>query len=100
MLIELNTLPPIIAEQILTVQTGNTVQFTNNGEVIATLTKAMKQPSYAKGDFDYDLEQMKKAVEAPYVTVPDFNTVEELLAWMENLSDDDFVAETRFSEQT
>lgn len=99
MLIEISTLPPAIAEQILTIKNGNTVQFADNGEVFARLTEEIKQPSYAKGDFDYDLERMKKAVEAPYVTVPDFDTAEELLAWMENLSDDNFVTETRFVER-
>jgi len=46
--------------------------------------------SYAKGDFNFDLERMQKAVEAPSVVVPRFNTPEELLTWMDNLTEKDF----------
>lgn len=39
MLIELNLLPPTIAEQINQVPHGAVVQFANNGQVIANLSK-------------------------------------------------------------
>ncbi|MDO4440590.1 MAG: hypothetical protein Q4B81_00220 [Moraxella sp.] len=97
MLIELSQLPLAIQEQILNNNTSM-VQIVNNGQVIKTM-QLSEPKSYAYGDFDYDLEQMKQAIEAPYVTVPNFESAEELLHWMENLSDDDFVAETRFLEK-
>ena len=93
MLIEVSTLPPAIAEQILTIKNGNTVQFADNGEVFARLTEEIKQPSYAKGDFDYDLERMKKAVEAPNVVMPKYDNDDDFFAWVENLTDDDFISE-------
>lgn len=40
--------------------------------------------------FNYDLERMKKAVEAPAVRVPDFDTDEEFLAWLNALNKKDF----------
>ncbi|WP_169798136.1 hypothetical protein [Moraxella oblonga] len=77
----------------MSVKNGNPVQFTNNGEVVLTLTEEIKQPSYAKGDFDYDLERMKQAVEAPYVVMPKFDNDDDFFAWVENLTDDDFISE-------
>lgn len=59
---------------------------------IAILT-ANAKPSYAKGDFDFDLQRMKQAVEAPSISVPKFDTPEQLLAWMDGLIEADFVAE-------
>lgn len=41
MLIELSLLPPNIAQQIMRVQQGATVQFANNGQIVA---KAIKEP--------------------------------------------------------
>lgn len=46
--------------------------------------------SYAKGDFNFDLERMQKAVEAPSVVVPKFDTAEEFITWMDNLTEKDF----------
>jgi hypothetical protein len=40
--------------------------------------------------FTFDLERMKKAVEAPSVRVPKLDTFEEFIEWFDNLSDDDF----------
>lgn len=39
MLIEISTLPPIIQEQILQIQHGETVQFTNHGQIIGELVQ-------------------------------------------------------------
>ncbi|MDO4700948.1 MAG: hypothetical protein Q4A69_09760 [Moraxella sp.] len=39
MLIELSLLPPAIAEQILQVQHGQSVQFTHNGQVVANVSQ-------------------------------------------------------------
>jgi len=36
--------------------------------------------------FNFDLEQMKKAVESPTIRVPDYvETIEDMLLWLENL---------------
>ncbi len=51
MLIELSLLPPNIAEQIMQVQHGQTVQFANNGQVIA---KAIKEPTLYEMIMAYD----------------------------------------------
>lgn len=93
MFIELSLLPPAVQEQILTVQEGNTVAFTQNGQVIATVNQAVQQPSYANGDFDYDLERMKYMMDTKFIRVPYFDTPEELLEWTERLSDADFEKE-------
>lgn len=34
--------------------------------------------------FNYDLDRMKKAMSAGFDLIPDFDTVEELLHWLEN----------------
>lgn len=85
MLIEISTLPPAIAEQILTIKNGNTVQFADNGKVFARLTEEVKQPSYTKGDFDYNLERMKYMMDTDFVEMPkgaakDLETFEKWLA--------------------
>lgn len=80
--IELSILPPMVVEQIMSVKNGNPVQFTNNGEVVLTLTEEIKQPSYAKGDFDYDLERMKYMMDTEFVPMPKFKSDEEFLAWV------------------
>lgn len=58
-----------------------------NEKLIAT-----EQPtkSYAKGDFNFDLERMQQAVKAPSVTVPKLDTDKEFLTWMDNLTEKDF----------
>lgn len=89
MLIELNQLPTVMQQHILNKNT-EIVQVVNNGQVISDVQ--FNQPkSYAKGDCDYDLERMKKAVNAPCVVVPKFDTPEKLLEWMDNLTDSDFM---------
>lgn len=40
--------------------------------------------------FDFDLKQMQQAVNAPSITVPDFDTDEDFLNWVKNLSTKDF----------
>lgn len=91
MLIELSQLPAVMQQHILTKNT-EIVQVVNNGQVISDLQ--FNQPkSYAKGDFDYDLERMKQAVNAPSIVVPKFDTPEKLLEWMDNLTDNDFIVE-------
>lgn len=40
--------------------------------------------------FNYDLERMKQAVESPSVLVPDFETDEEFLTWINRLEKADF----------
>lgn len=39
MLIEISTLPPIIQEQILQIQQGETIQFANHGQIIGELVQ-------------------------------------------------------------
>lgn len=34
--------------------------------------------------FNYDLDRMKKAMSSGFDLIPDFDTVEELLYWLEN----------------
>lgn len=86
MIIELNQLPQAIQQQILT--TTDPIQIVNNGKVIKHFTPTK---SYAEGDFSFDLDRMKKAVEAPSIVVPKFDTPEQLLAWMDSLTSEDFV---------
>lgn len=88
MILELATLPIAIQEQITHLKAGEQLIIANQGREI---TSATVNPSYEKGDFDYDLQRMKQAVEAPRITVPRFDTVEELSAWLDNLTDADFV---------
>lgn len=83
--IELSILPPMVVEQIMSVKNGNPVQFTNNSEAVLTLTEEIKQPSYAKGDFDYDLERMKYMMDTEFMEMPkgtakDLETFEKWLA--------------------
>lgn len=59
----------------------------NDVQVIVTV---LPKKSYANGDFNFDLEMMKKAVEAPVVDVPKFESDEDFLKWFDNLTDDDF----------
>lgn len=40
--------------------------------------------------FYYNIDEMDKALQAPRVTAPHFDTPEELMVWMENLTDADF----------
>ena len=39
MLLEISTLPPIIQEQILQIQQGETIQFANHGQIIGELVQ-------------------------------------------------------------
>lgn len=41
-------------------------------------------------EFYYDIERMDEALKAPRVAVPHFDTPEQLMAWMENLTEADF----------
>lgn len=52
---------------------------------------ASPAPNYANGDFNFDLPRMKQAVEAPRVSVPTGMSPEELMAWLDGLTEDDFV---------
>ena len=90
MLIELTTLPLEIQEQIQRIKQGEQIIITDQGKVMTCAT-VDTQPSYANGDFEFDLERMKQAVEAPTVAVPHFDSDEDFLAWLENLTDADFV---------
>lgn len=72
----------------------------NAGEMISIIKEdkpfaiiSQNKPSYAKGDFDYDLERMKKAVKSPFIRAPKLDTPEALLEWMDNLTDADFERE-------
>lgn len=43
-------------------------------------------PNEYKQETAFDLKQMQQAVDAPNVTVPDFDTDEDFLNWVKNLS--------------
>lgn len=58
MIFELSMFPVEFQQQLLNNQS---VQIVHNGQLIAQLNTPK---SYAKGDFDYDLERMKQAVES------------------------------------
>ncbi|MFW2177974.1 MULTISPECIES: hypothetical protein [unclassified Moraxella] len=91
MLVQIHTLPAIVQEYI---QKGESIELITNGQVIGKfVATAPQSPSYAKGDFSFDLQRMKKAVEAPYVVAPDFKSDEDFFSWLDGLKDEDFIAE-------
>lgn len=55
------------------------------------ITQLIKQSFVDEVPFNYDLERMKKAVEAPSIPVPHFATADELVDWLDHLTDDDFI---------
>lgn len=61
MLIELTTLPLEIQEQIQHIKQGEQIIITDQGKVMTCAT-VDAQPSYANGDFEFDLERMKQAI--------------------------------------
>ena len=81
-------LPPQIEQQI--VHTAKRRGITAESLITQLVQQDADKPSYAKGDFNFDLERMKQAVEAPTVAVPHFDTPEELMAWLDNLTEADF----------
>ena len=85
-------LPPQIEQQI--VHTAKRRGITAESLITQLVQQDADKPSYAKGDFNFDLERMKQAVEAPTVAVPHFDNDEDFLAWLENLTDADFVERT------
>lgn len=52
--------------------------------IIKETTQPIEKP------FNYDLSRMKKAVEAPTVTVPYFDNDDDFDIWLNNLTDSDF----------
>lgn len=64
------------------------IYFAKDGRLISVASPA---PNYANGDFNFDLPRMKQAVEAPRVSVPTGMSPEELMAWLDGLTEDDFV---------
>ncbi len=82
-------LPPQIEQQIT--HTAKQRGITAESLITQLVQQDADKPSYAKGDFNFDLERMKQAVEAPTVAVPHFDSDEDFLAWLENLTDADFV---------
>lgn len=40
------------------------------------------QPSYTKGDFNYDLKRMKDMMDCEFRPMPDFASDDEFLAWV------------------
>ena len=85
-------LPPQIEQQI--VHTAKRRGITAESLITQLVQQDADKPSYAKGDFNFDLERMKQAVEAPTVAVPHFDNDEDFLVWLENLTDADFVERT------
>lgn len=85
-------LPPQIEQQI--VHTAKQRGITAESLITQLVQQDADKPSYAKGDFNFDLERMQQAVEAPTVAVPHFDSDEDFLAWLENLTDADFVERT------
>lgn len=61
-----------------------------NDDDVQVIVTVLPKKSHANGDFNFDLEMMKKAVEAPVVDVPKFESDEDFLNWFDNLTDDDF----------
>ncbi len=61
MVIELTTLPLEIQEQIQRIKQGEQIIITDQGKVMTCAT-VDTQPSYANGDFEFDLERMKQAI--------------------------------------
>lgn len=85
MLLELSLLPIEVQQQIL--NSKEPIAIMQNGVIIKRYNE------FTEPVFDYDLERMKQAVEAPRITVPKFSTNEEFLNWIEKLTDDDFKME-------
>lgn len=77
MIIDIALLSAHIAEQVM--NTKEPIYFAKDGQVIGSVSSV---PSYAKGDFNFDLERMTKAVEAPRFDMPKFESDEEFLAWV------------------
>ncbi len=79
MILELATLPIAIQEQITHLKAGEQLIIANQGREI---TSATVNPSYEKGDFDYDLQRMKQMMDTEFKPMPSFASDDEFLAWV------------------
>lgn len=81
MILELSLFPVEFQQQLLK---NESVQIVDNGKIIKTIN--FDEPkSYAKGDFDYDLERMKYMMDTEFVEMPkgtakDLETFEQWLS--------------------
>lgn len=69
MFIELATLPIEMQQQFLKVKQGEQLIITQQGEIVTTAT-INQQPSYANGDFNFDLQRIKKSVDSGRIDIP------------------------------
>lgn len=82
MFVELSMLPPEVQKQL---QKGELVQIVDHGKVIGQM---VKQPSYAVGDFNFDLERMKQHIDCGFVEVPQgvAKDLDSFTHWIESQS--------------
>lgn len=80
MIVELSMLPLEVQKQL---QKGEIVQIVDKGKAFGQM---VKQPSYANGDFNYDLDRMKQAVASGGVEVPKGATknLDHFTKWIED----------------
>lgn len=81
MILELSLFPIEFQQKLLK---NKSVQIVDNGKVIKTV-EFSEPKSYAKGDFDYDLERMKYMMDTEFVEMPkgaakDLETFEQWLS--------------------
>lgn len=72
-MIELAMLPPIVQEYIK--DTGAVELRMSNGQIIAT-PKKIERP------FNFEIDELDKAINSGFVPVPKFDTVDELADWL------------------
>lgn len=78
MLLELSLLPIEVQQHI---RNNGIIQIVENGKIVKE-AQFNEPKSYAKGDFDYDLERMKYMMDTEFYDMPKFNSDEEFLAWV------------------
>lgn len=87
MLIELAVLPTEIQQQILHIKQGEQIIIAQQGEIIKTAT-INEQPSYAHGDFNFDLNSLQQSIESGRIEVPKSVTkdMESFDKWLDEIT--------------
>lgn len=84
MIIDINVLPAHIAKQVLECQ--EPIYFAKEGQIINAIATPL--PNDDDGEFNFDLDEMKKMVESPRIEVPKsaLTNIEDFDNWLASVA--------------
>lgn len=84
MIIDIDVLPAHIAKQVLECQ--EPIYFAKEGQIINAIATPL--PNDDDGEFNFDLDEMKKMVESPRIEVPKsaLNSIEDFDNWLASVA--------------